>query len=81
MFFPHNLYILALMNTVITDDSESLKDESCTGRSRFPVTYCVFIALCLNQMKVAQASPRFSKSNKENEFLMSNSSNRHGSHV
>ena len=46
--------------------------------ARSPVTYCVFIALCLYQIKVAQASPSFSKSNKENEFFMSTSSNRHG---
>lgn len=74
MFFPHNLSKFL----PCTDDSESLKDKSSTEGARSPITYCVFIALCLYQMKVVQASPRFSKSNKENEFFMSNSSNRHG---
>lgn len=68
MFLPDNLSKLF----ICTNDSESLKDKFIIVIIWLPITYCVFIALCLHQMKVVQASPSFIRSNKGNEFFMPN---------
>lgn len=68
MFLPDNLSKLF----PCTNDNESLKDKFIIVITWLPITYCVFMALCLYQMKVVQASPSFTRIKKENEFFMPN---------